>query len=129
MTGGCFERWSAAILVSATGAGILALLLSAPAVTSAQEQGRDTFTGFVRMTTDATGSWTAVTVSQAPGRPLDAAFVVQWQNPPSAVLDWQGTGTVRIGATSLAVGGDGKNWLFKFPSYGGPVRAGHIAWT
>lgn len=122
-------RWVAGAMLTACGAGLLTVLLSRPAETSAQSPGpvRDTFGGSVKMTTDAEGSWTAVTVTEAPGRPLAAAFVVQYLNPPSVSPDWQGTGTVTLGAASLTVKGSDREWLFKFPSYGGPIRAGQVA--
>jgi hypothetical protein len=87
----------------------------------------DTFNGAIRMTTADDGSWTAVTVAAQPGTPLAAAFVVQYQNPPSTVVDYDGVGGVRLDKTSLAVKSVDRGWLFKFPSYSGPVRAGDTA--
>lgn len=86
-----------------------------------------TVSGAVRMTTANDGSWTAVTVAPQPGASVAVAFVLQYQNPPSTVAEYDGLAGATLDKESLVVKTAHRRWLFKFPSYSGPVWAGDVA--
>jgi hypothetical protein len=89
----------------------------------------DGFDGVVQVSTAENGPWTFVTVARDAGSPVQAAFLVQYQDFMPSVPVLLGTGKVTVTRDSLSVSVHDARIAFKFPSSQQALPAGTIAFN